>query len=86
VLPLDASCDVVVAGWASINAFSQGPPIRDVLSQHLTARKVMTPRPQPGPPHRIGLMPPQRGCERRLRSQSQEFQTGEASQLRRFLG
>jgi S-sulfosulfanyl-L-cysteine sulfohydrolase len=43
--PLEASRDYVVAGWASINEGTQGPPIWDVVSQHLTAKKVVTPRP-----------------------------------------
>jgi sulfur-oxidizing protein SoxB len=43
--PLEASREYVVAGWASINEGTQGPPIWDVVSQHLTAKKVVTPRP-----------------------------------------
>ena len=42
--PIDASRDYVVAGWASINEGTQGPPIWDVVSQYLTARKTITPR------------------------------------------
>jgi S-sulfosulfanyl-L-cysteine sulfohydrolase len=43
--PLEASREYVVAGWASINEGTQGPPIWDVVSRHLTANKVVTPRP-----------------------------------------
>ncbi len=43
--PLEAARDYVVAGWASINEGTQGPPIWEVVSQHLAARKVVDPRP-----------------------------------------
>ena len=43
--PLDAARNYVVAGWASINEGTEGPPIWDVVSQHLAARKVVDPRP-----------------------------------------
>ncbi|MGL4241307.1 MAG: thiosulfohydrolase SoxB [Beijerinckiaceae bacterium] len=43
--PIEAAREYVVAGWASINEGTQGPPIWDVVSQHLTAKKVVTPRP-----------------------------------------
>jgi S-sulfosulfanyl-L-cysteine sulfohydrolase len=43
--PIDASREYVVAGWASINEGTQGPPIWDVVGQHLAAKKVVTPRP-----------------------------------------
>jgi sulfur-oxidizing protein SoxB len=43
--PLDAARDYVVAGWASINEGTQGPPIWEVVSQHLAARKLVEPRP-----------------------------------------
>jgi S-sulfosulfanyl-L-cysteine sulfohydrolase len=42
---LDAGRDYMVAGWASINEGTQGPPIWEVVSQFLTAQKVVTPRP-----------------------------------------
>ncbi|MCZ8270599.1 MAG: thiosulfohydrolase SoxB [Beijerinckiaceae bacterium] len=42
--PIDASRDYVVAGWASINEGTQGPPIWEVVGQYLTARKTITPR------------------------------------------
>jgi sulfur-oxidizing protein SoxB len=43
--PIDAGRDYTVAGWASINQDTQGPPIWEVVSQFLTARKTITPRP-----------------------------------------
>ena len=42
---IDASRDYVVAGWASINEGTVGPPIWDVVAQHLTAKKIIRPRP-----------------------------------------
>jgi S-sulfosulfanyl-L-cysteine sulfohydrolase len=43
--PIDASREYTVAGWASINEGTQGPPIWDVVSQYLTTKKTITPRP-----------------------------------------
>jgi S-sulfosulfanyl-L-cysteine sulfohydrolase len=43
--PIDAARNYTVAGWASINEGTQGPPIWDVVSQYLTAKKTITPRP-----------------------------------------
>ncbi len=43
--PIDAARDYVVAGWASINEGTQGPPIWDVVSQYLGAKKTVSPRP-----------------------------------------
>lgn len=43
--PIDAGRDYSVAGWASINEGTQGPPIWDVVSQYLTTKKTITPRP-----------------------------------------
>lgn len=43
--PLDASRSYTVAGWASINQNTEGPPIWDVVTQYLTAKKTVTPRP-----------------------------------------
>jgi sulfur-oxidizing protein SoxB len=43
--PIDASRNYTVAGWASINEGTEGPPIWDVVSQFLAAKKVVTPRP-----------------------------------------
>ncbi|MGL5138519.1 MAG: 5'-nucleotidase C-terminal domain-containing protein, partial [Beijerinckiaceae bacterium] len=43
--PLEAAKNYVVAGWASINEGTQGPPIWDVVSKHLEAKKTVSPRP-----------------------------------------
>lgn len=43
--PIEPARDYVVAGWASINEGTQGPPIWDVVSQYLLAKKTITPRP-----------------------------------------
>jgi S-sulfosulfanyl-L-cysteine sulfohydrolase len=43
--PLEASREYVVAGWASINEGTQGPPIWDVVSQYVTSKKTIDPRP-----------------------------------------
>ena len=43
--PLEASREYVVAGWASVNEGTQGPPIWDVVSQYLLAKKSVDPRP-----------------------------------------
>ncbi len=43
--PIDMARSYVVAGWASVNEGTQGPPIWDVVSQYLTAKKTITPRP-----------------------------------------
>jgi len=41
---LEAGKDYVVAGWASINQGTEGPPIWDVVARHIEAVKVVTPR------------------------------------------
>ena len=43
--PIDAARIYVVAGWASINEGTEGPPIWDVVSQYLLSKKIITPRP-----------------------------------------
>jgi S-sulfosulfanyl-L-cysteine sulfohydrolase len=43
--PLEASREYVVAGWASVNEGTQGPPVWDVVSQYLSAKKIIDPRP-----------------------------------------
>ncbi len=40
--PLDAGKDYVVAGWASVNQGTEGPPIWDVVARHITAKKVVS--------------------------------------------
>ncbi|NDW07139.1 thiosulfohydrolase SoxB [Jiella pacifica] len=41
--PIEAARDYVVAGWASVNEGTEGPPIWDVVSDHLKANPVYTP-------------------------------------------
>jgi S-sulfosulfanyl-L-cysteine sulfohydrolase len=43
--PIEASRNYKVAGWASVNQNTEGPPIWDVVTQHLVNRKTITPRP-----------------------------------------
>src|SRR5262245_16044469 len=42
--PLDPSKDYVVAGWASVNEGTQGPPIWDVVIDHLRKQRVVAPQ------------------------------------------
>jgi sulfur-oxidizing protein SoxB len=42
--PIDPGKDYAVAGWASINQATEGPPIWDVVAKHLEATKVVAPR------------------------------------------
>jgi sulfur-oxidizing protein SoxB len=44
---IEANKDYVVAGWASINEDTQGPPIWDVVAAHVRGRSVLPP--QTGP-------------------------------------
>lgn len=44
---IEAGKDYVVAGWASINEDTQGPPIWDVVAAHVRGRSVLPP--QSGP-------------------------------------
>jgi sulfur-oxidizing protein SoxB len=41
--PIAAGRDYVVAGWASVNADTQGPPIWDVVANHIAGRGVVAP-------------------------------------------
>ncbi len=43
--PLDASREYVVAGWASINQGTEGPPIWEVVAKHLAAVKTVDLKP-----------------------------------------
>jgi sulfur-oxidizing protein SoxB len=43
--PLEASREYVVAGWASINEGTEGPPIWDVVASYVTTRKEIDVRP-----------------------------------------
>src|SRR5262245_34416645 len=45
--PIEAGKDYVVAGWASVNEGTEGPPIWDVLASHLQGHAVVT-QPAPG--------------------------------------
>ena len=40
--PIEADKEYVVAGWASINEGTQGPPIWDVVAAHLKGRQVVS--------------------------------------------
>ena len=42
--PILADKDYVVAGWASVNEATQGPPIWDVVAAHLKGRSVVRPQ------------------------------------------
>jgi S-sulfosulfanyl-L-cysteine sulfohydrolase len=42
--PLAADKDYVVAGWASVNEGTEGPPIWDVVTRHIRSRRVVAPR------------------------------------------
>jgi sulfur-oxidizing protein SoxB len=41
---LDADKDYVVAGWASVNEGTQGPPIWDVVSNYIQKKRVVAPK------------------------------------------
>ena len=41
--PLEAQKDYVVAGWASVNEGVEGPPIWDVVTNHIQKKKVVAP-------------------------------------------
>lgn len=41
---VDPAKDYVVAGWASVNQGTEGPPIWDVVARHLEDAKVVAPR------------------------------------------
>jgi sulfur-oxidizing protein SoxB len=42
--PLEPGKDYVVAGWASVNEGTEGPPIWDVVFAHLEKNKTVAPR------------------------------------------
>ena len=42
---LEASKEYTVAGWASVNEGTEGPPIWDVVSRHIESRKIITATP-----------------------------------------
>jgi sulfur-oxidizing protein SoxB len=39
--PVEAEREYVVAGWASVNEGTEGPPIWEVVSKHVAARKAI---------------------------------------------
>ena len=41
-VPLEAAKEYVVAGWASVNEDTEGPPIWDVVARHIASRKEVT--------------------------------------------
>lgn len=43
--PIEASREYVVAGWASVNEGTEGPPIWEVVSKYVAARKVIDLKP-----------------------------------------
>lgn len=42
--PLEASKEYTVGGWASVNQGTEGPPIWDVVSEHISSKKVVSVR------------------------------------------
>jgi S-sulfosulfanyl-L-cysteine sulfohydrolase len=42
--PIAADKDYVVAGWASVNEGTEGPPIWDVVINHLLAERIVAPK------------------------------------------
>ncbi|MEQ1713628.1 MAG: thiosulfohydrolase SoxB, partial [Hyphomicrobium sp.] len=39
--PLDAAKEYVVAGWASVNQGTEGPPIWEVIAKHIENKKTI---------------------------------------------
>jgi sulfur-oxidizing protein SoxB len=50
--PLEAAKDYVVAGWASVNQGTEGPPIWDVVTKYLLHKQVV----KPGNTHPVRLI------------------------------
>jgi sulfur-oxidizing protein SoxB len=42
--PLEAQREYVVAGWASVNEGTEGPPVWDLVSKHIVKQKVVAPK------------------------------------------
>jgi sulfur-oxidizing protein SoxB len=42
--PIEAQREYVVAGWASVNEGTEGPPIWDLVSKHIAKQKVVAPK------------------------------------------
>ena len=43
--PIEAGASYTVAGWASVNEGTEGPPIWDVVSSHIKAKGTVNPTP-----------------------------------------
>jgi len=43
--PIEAGSSYTVAGWASVNEGTEGPPIWDVVASHIKAKKTVNPTP-----------------------------------------
>jgi sulfur-oxidizing protein SoxB len=39
--PIEANADYVVAGWASVNEGTEGPPVWDLVERHVTRQKTV---------------------------------------------
>lgn len=39
--PIDAAKTYTVAGWASVNAHTEGPPVYDLVSRHIERNKII---------------------------------------------
>jgi sulfur-oxidizing protein SoxB len=42
--PLEAQREYTVAGWASVNEGTEGPPVWDLVSKHIVKQKVVAPK------------------------------------------
>jgi sulfur-oxidizing protein SoxB len=42
--PIEPQREYTVAGWASVNEGTEGPPIWDVVMNHLAKKKVVAPK------------------------------------------
>jgi sulfur-oxidizing protein SoxB len=40
--PIDAAKTYTVAGWASVNEGTEGPPVWDVVNSYIEGKKVIT--------------------------------------------
>jgi S-sulfosulfanyl-L-cysteine sulfohydrolase len=44
--PIEPEKEYIVAGWGSVNESVEGPPIWDVVANHLKSRQVLSPQPR----------------------------------------
>jgi S-sulfosulfanyl-L-cysteine sulfohydrolase len=44
--PIEAHKEYTVAGWGSVNRDTQGPPVWDLVADHLRRRQVLSPQPR----------------------------------------